>query len=145
MAKKAIYQFIKDNSQLEVDQIKKKAKRAGYDSAVINRGIYYHKKRGLFEECVSAKNCVKKKSGISEDDMMKKFDNAYKLDVAVKNLPDGEFFTDIQMRQLADISLNKWKTVSNNEEYDCYKLRPCGNQMYWGSKNSVKRMRERLL
>ena len=87
---------------------------------------------------------VKPKMGFSESELRAKYDNTFKIREGLKQLKDGVYFTDQQMRDLCRVNATQWRGYSDAEEFAKYKIKMTGGVLYWGLPANVKKLREDL-
>lgn len=84
------------------------------------------------------------KLGLTESELRAKHDNMYKIREGVKQLQEGIYLTDQQMREFCKINTTQWRGYSENAEFDDYKIRVNSNTIYWGVPDCVERLRSDL-
>lgn len=82
--------------------------------------------------------------GVSEAELRAKHDNLYKIRQGVKQLEDGRYLTDQQMREFCKVNTSKWRSFADNVEFDKYKIKVSGGVTYWGTPKCVQKLHQDL-
>ena len=82
--------------------------------------------------------------GVSEAELRAKHDNLYKIRQGVKQLEDGRYLTDQQMREFCKVNTSKWRSFADNVEFDKFKIKVSGDVTYWGTPKCVLKLHSDL-
>jgi hypothetical protein len=80
--------------------------------------------------------------GISEEELRAKCDILYKIEQAVKNLPENRYIPDAEFREFfCQINANKYRAKADLPTFEKFKGRANG-VTYWARPENIKRLKE---
>ena len=80
--------------------------------------------------------------GLSIDDMREKYDALYKIEKAVKEIPEGRFIPEAEFREcVAKCEASKFRAKADLDQFNKYKGVAKGIT-YWGNPSDIKRLKE---
>ena len=80
--------------------------------------------------------------GLSVDDMREKYDALYKIEKAVKEIPEGRFIPEAEFREcIAKCETSKFRAKADLEQFNKYKGVAKGIT-YWGNPTDIKRLKD---
>lgn len=80
--------------------------------------------------------------GLNKDELKFKYDVLYKIEQAVKHLPEDRYVPDAEFREfLVEVDTKKYRSKANLPQFDKYKGAASG-VVYWAKPENIKRLKE---
>ena len=80
--------------------------------------------------------------GLSVEDMREKYDALYKIEMGVKEIPEGRFIPEAEFREcVAKCEASKFRAKADLDQFNKYKGVAKGIT-YWGNPSDIKRLKD---